>query len=144
MTATRLSDEPSLHLETLRQITVQMTVARDVAEVLDTITTALVTTAGAALARIWLRRSASECPICRAHNWQQHSMESHPALHQDQQVADLRGPSFALPPRADLRKSRSCSGTRGLEEEDLGGRDILCSRFALLRSWQLSESRRAL
>src|SRR5262245_33825998 len=76
MTTIGLSDEPSLHLETLRQITLQMTVARDVSEVLDAITTALVTTAGAALARIWLRRSAAECPICRAHNWQQPPMKS--------------------------------------------------------------------
>jgi formate hydrogenlyase transcriptional activator len=74
-------DGPSLHLETLRQITVQMTVARDVAEVLDVITGALVTTAGAALARIWLRRTAADCAICRAHSWEQPPAPAEAALH---------------------------------------------------------------
>jgi len=75
------ADAPSLHLETLRQITVQMTVARDVAEVLDVITGALVTTANAALARIWLRRTAADCPICRSHGWDQPPASAEAALH---------------------------------------------------------------
>jgi len=75
------ADVPSLHLETLRQITVQMTVARDVAEVLEVITGALVTTAGAALARIWLHRTAADCPICRAHDWEQPPATPEAALH---------------------------------------------------------------
>jgi formate hydrogenlyase transcriptional activator len=75
------ADPPSLHLETLRQITVQMTVARDVAEVLDVITRALVTTAGAALARIWLLRTAADCSICRAHEWDRTPATTDAALH---------------------------------------------------------------
>ncbi len=58
-----------------------MTVARDVAEVLDVITGALTTTAGAALARIWLRRTAADCPICRAHDWDQPPATPEAALH---------------------------------------------------------------
>jgi len=54
MVVTRSSKDSAVHLETLRQITVQMTVARDMAEVLDSITGALVTTAEVSLARIWL------------------------------------------------------------------------------------------
>jgi PAS domain S-box-containing protein len=75
------SDTSAVHLETLRQITVQMTVARDVAEVLEAITGALVTTAGVALARIWLHRSATDCPTCCTHGWQQDSAKPPFALH---------------------------------------------------------------
>lgn len=80
MVITRSSDNPAAYLETLRQITVQMTVARDVAEVLGEITSALMTIGGVALARIWLYRSASDCETCRARGWQE----------------DVANPGFAL------------------------------------------------
>ena len=51
-------------LAVLRQITAQMTVSRDVGEVLTAITSALVTTAEVALARIWLYESAAHCVTC--------------------------------------------------------------------------------
>ena len=51
-------------LAVLRQITAQMTVSRDVGEVLTAITGALVTTAEVALARIWLHESAGRCVTC--------------------------------------------------------------------------------
>ena len=81
MAATDQSEDPGLHLETLRRITVQMTVARDVAEVLEVITEALGTIAGVALARIWLHRSAAECETCRARGWHQDSALAPAALH---------------------------------------------------------------
>ena len=81
MVATRSSENSALHLETLRQITVQMTVARDVAEVLEVITGALVTIAGVSLARIWLYRSEADCETCRARGWQQNSTKAPIALH---------------------------------------------------------------
>ena len=81
MVVTRSSKDSAVHLETLRQITVQMTVARDMAEVLDSITGALVTTAEVSLARIWLYRSGTECGTCRAHGWQQNATEAPIALH---------------------------------------------------------------
>jgi len=79
--APRPSPESALHLETLRQITVQMTVAGDVSEVLNVITNALVTSAGVALARVWLHRSATGCPICRARNAKRTSATPDFALH---------------------------------------------------------------
>ena len=81
MMATRSSEDSALHLETLRQITVQMTVARDVAEALEVITGALVTIAGVSLARIWLYRSEADCGTCRARGWQQNSTKAPIALH---------------------------------------------------------------
>ena len=81
MVATRSSEDSALHLEILRQITVQMTVARDVAEVLEVITGALVTIAGVSLARIWLYRSEADCGTCRARGWQQNSTKAPTALH---------------------------------------------------------------
>src|SRR5215470_4746330 len=54
------------HLEILRRIATQMTVSRDVGEVLRTITDALVTTERAALARIWLYGKATGCTSCAA------------------------------------------------------------------------------
>lgn len=59
----------------------QMTVARDVAEVLEAITVALVDGGGVALARIWLLRSAEDCPTCRIAQSQQSSDQQGPALH---------------------------------------------------------------
>ena len=81
MVTTRSSEDSALHLETLRQITVQMTVARDVAEVLEVITGALVTIAGVSLARIWLYRSEADCGTCRDRGWQQNSTKAPIALH---------------------------------------------------------------
>jgi hypothetical protein len=59
----------------------QMTVARDVAEVLEAITAALVDSGGVAPARIWLLRSAEDCPTCRIAKSQQSSTQQELALH---------------------------------------------------------------
>ena len=52
------------HLEVLRRIATQMTVSRDVGEVLLAITHALATCVPVALARIWLHASAANCATC--------------------------------------------------------------------------------
>src|SRR5262249_347094 len=57
---------PGEHLDILRRIATQMTVSRDVGEVLRAMTHALVTTANAALARIWLHGKAASCASCAA------------------------------------------------------------------------------
>ena len=64
MTAELPGSRLSEPLAVLRQITAQMTVSRDVGEVLTAITSALVTTAEVALARIWLYESAARCVTC--------------------------------------------------------------------------------
>jgi formate hydrogenlyase transcriptional activator len=78
---TTSSVQPGIHLETLRRITMQMTVARDVAEVLASITAALVEGGDVALARIWLVRSPKDCPTCRSARPAQPSTAPVPALH---------------------------------------------------------------
>jgi len=52
------------HLEVLRRIATQMTVSRDVGEVLLAISRALATCIPVALARIWLHGSAASCATC--------------------------------------------------------------------------------
>ena len=64
MTAELPGSRLSEPLAVLRQITAQMTVSRDVGEVLTAITSALVTTAEVVLARIWLYESAARCVTC--------------------------------------------------------------------------------
>ena len=93
-TATRLSDEPGLHLETLQQMTAQMmgpprcggSARRDY--------DCARRDRGATLARLWLGRRATECLVCRPRHWQQDSLEVHPALHPA--VSD-RQPMIATP-----------------------------------------------
>src|SRR5215470_17216511 len=69
------------HLEILRRIATQMTVSRDVGEVLRAITHALVTTAKATLARIWLYGRAASCTSCAAAGYAVSSENEEAALH---------------------------------------------------------------
>jgi transcriptional regulator with GAF, ATPase, and Fis domain len=66
MCAERQLVNPGEHLDVLRRIATQMTVSRDVGEVLHAVTNALVTTANVALARIWLYGKPSNCAVCVA------------------------------------------------------------------------------
>lgn len=69
------------HLEILRRIATQMTLSRDVGEVLRAITGALVTTARVALARIWLYEKDASCASCAATGDGVASAQREPALH---------------------------------------------------------------
>jgi formate hydrogenlyase transcriptional activator len=68
-------------LEVLRRIATQMTISRDVSEVLRAITNALVTTARVALARIWLYEKAASCTSCASESDGAASAQEDPALH---------------------------------------------------------------
>src|SRR5215468_10570405 len=68
-------------LEMLRRIATQMTISRDVGEVLCAITNALVTTARVALARIWLYQKAASCPSCASESAGVGFAQEDPALH---------------------------------------------------------------
>ncbi|HET9597808.1 MAG TPA: sigma 54-interacting transcriptional regulator [Anaeromyxobacteraceae bacterium] len=69
----------SAHLELLQRVTEQMAVHHTLEDVLGAITQGLVRQADAALARVWLYTSRSECPVCTASP--DGAAERGPALH---------------------------------------------------------------
>jgi formate hydrogenlyase transcriptional activator len=79
------------HLDTLRRVTRDMAVTADLAELLDSIASALAAHTGASFVRVFLYQTDDECSVCRARGMREEAMANVKRLHLHADAGDMKG-----------------------------------------------------
>src|SRR5690349_9443313 len=79
------------HLDTLRRVTRDMAVTADLAELLDSIASALAAHTGSSFVRVFLYQTDDECSVCRARGTRDEATANVKRLHLHADAGDMKG-----------------------------------------------------